>query len=101
MKPKRVFMEGVRGTKIKHTPLWIVEDWVPWKYYVNKVLDKWMHYLSKIPGARFLVDEIWERRYYPLFVPIETRFVEVPWIYVSQRWNWAKDDNSIRKDQES
>jgi len=103
MKPKRVFMEGVRGGHTKESvPLWIIEDWIPWQYYTGKYLDRWMHYLRKIPGARFLVDEVWETRYYPLFNPIKRQYTIVTWDKVGERWDWAKERNDrIRKDQES
>ena len=91
---KRVFMEGVKGNRTKgRTPLWIVEYWVPWKYYVGKGIDRWMHLLRKIPGVRYLVDRVWEEYYYPLFWPENRMMTEVTWDKVSNRWDWAKEED--------
>lgn len=85
---KRVFMEGVKGSRRNgYTAIWIVEDWVAWKYYINKILDRWMHFLRGIPGARMLVDEIWETRYYPIFTFERHRSIPVSWDMVDKKWN--------------
>lgn len=61
--------------------------YVRWQYWTMTIVDRWISLLARhVPGARWLVFEVYDRHFYPLYEELEVTIFPIPLEKATPHW---------------